>query len=290
MHKRSWLVSLFAFAAALAFAGQAAAQVRVDVGGRANENAREGGKVDVAHSFRSSHIIGMRVKNKDGKDIGKIEDLVIGLAKGDIRYAALSFGGFAGFGTKLFAVPWQAMTFRFGENDRHFVFDVTEDQLKNAPGFDHNNWPNVADQKWATSVDKYYKVDRNADHPAGGNTTYDDAYRVSTIKGMKVRNPDNKDLGYIDELVFDIKAGKVNYAALSYGSFAGLGGKLFAVPFHAFKFHHDGDNKFFVLNISEDKLKGAPGFDSNHWPDMADPNWSRDVDRYYEDVRTAAKP
>jgi sporulation protein YlmC with PRC-barrel domain len=160
MHKTNWLVTLFAFAAAAVLAGPAAAQVRVEVGGRANEGAREGGKVDVAHSFRSSHIIGMRVKNKEGKDIGKIEDLVIGLAKGEIRYAALSFGGFAGFGTKYFAVPWQAMTFRFGENDRHFVFDVTEDQLKDAPGFDRNNWPNVADQHWATSVDKFYKLDR----------------------------------------------------------------------------------------------------------------------------------
>jgi len=286
MHKRIWLAMLMAFASVLAFAGTLPGQVRVEIGGRANETGREGAKVDVAHSFRSSHIIGMRVHNKDGKDIGKIEDLVIGLAKGDIRYAALSFGGFAGIGTKYFAVPWEAMTFRFGEKDRHFVFDVTEEQLKNAPGFDTSNWPNVADPKWSTSVDKYYKVERSA----GGNVTYDDAYRVSTIKGMKVRNEAGKDLGYIDELVFDIRSGKVNYAALAYGSFAGLGGKLFAVPFHAFKFHHDADNRFFVLNISEDKLKAAPGFDSNKWPDTADPNWSRDVDRYYEDVRTAAKP
>jgi len=288
MHKRNWLVMLFAFASALAFVGTLPGQVRVEVGGRVNEGTREGGKVDVARSFRSSHIIGMRVRNKDGKDIGKIEDLVIGLSKGEIRYAALSFGGFAGFGTKYFAVPWQAMTFRFGENDRHFVFDVTEDQLKNAPGFDSNHWPNVADPKWSTSVDTHYKIDRS--QRDAGNVSYDDAYRVSTIKGMKVRNESNKDLGYIDELVFDITKGQVNYAALSYGSFAGLGGKLFAVPFQAFKFHHDGDNRFFVLNISEDKLKAAPGFDTNKWPDTADPNWSRDVDRYYEDIRTAAKP
>src|SRR5687768_3742813 len=70
-------------------------------------------KVEVATSFRSSELIGMEVRDRTGKDLGKIEDLVVELNSGDIRYAALSFGGFAGFGDKLFAVPWQSMTFKF---------------------------------------------------------------------------------------------------------------------------------------------------------------------------------
>jgi sporulation protein YlmC with PRC-barrel domain len=279
MQRTIWWAAVVAIGAFLA--APLAAQVRVDV----TREGNSGTKVDVTQSFRSSHLIGMRVKNKEGKDIGRIDDLVIGLGKGDIRYAALSFGGFAGIGTKLFAVPWQAMTFHFGEKDRYFVFDVTEEQLKSAPGFDSNNWPNVGDAKWSTSIDKHYKIERET--AKDGNIAVDDAYRVSTLKGMKVRNDQGKDLGHVDELVFDVKGGEVNYVALSFGSFAGLGGKLFAIPFQAFRFHHAANDRFLVLNVSEEKLKAAPGFDSSHWPDTADPSWSRDVDKYYEDLRTA---
>lgn len=275
----------WALAAAALLTAPVTAQERESGAGRKAAQ----GQVAVARSFRSSQLVGMRVRDKAGKDIGNINDLVIGLDQGDIRYAALSFGGFAGIGTKLFAVPWQAMTFHFGERDRYFVFDVTEEQLKNAPGFDSNQWPNFGDAKWTSSVDKHYKVEREVERAAAGNVAVDDAYRVSTIKSMKVKNEAGRGLGHIEELVFDITTGKVNYAALSFGSFAGIGGKLFAVPFQAFKFHQAANDRYLVLNISEEKLKNAPGFDSSHWPNTADPSWSRDVDRFYEEFRTARK-
>ena len=248
--------------------------------------AGAGTKVEVPMTVRSSHLIGMRVRNKENKDVGAIDDLVVSLGSGKIRYAALSFGGFAGLGTKLFAVPWEALTFKFGEKDRYLVFDVDADDLKNAPGFDKSNWPNVGDASWASSVDKYYKIDRTAasagEKKVGENITYDDAYRVSTIKNMEVRNGAGRDIGNISELVFNLKDGNISYAALSFGSIAGLGGKLFAVPFSAFKLQHAANDRHLVLNISEEKLKAAPGFDTNHWPNTADADWSRDIDKYYD--------
>src|SRR5688572_7394763 len=62
--------------------------------------AGEKGKVVIATNFRSSELIGMPVRNRAGKDVGKIEDFVVELNSGDVRYAAVSFGGFAGFGNK----------------------------------------------------------------------------------------------------------------------------------------------------------------------------------------------
>lgn len=251
--------------------------------------ARDGAKVEVPMTIRSSHLIGMRVRNKENKDVGSIDDVVVSLGSGKIRYAALSFGGFAGLGNKLFAVPWEALTFKFGEKDHYLLFDVNEDDLKNAPGFDKNNWPNFGDSSFTTSVDKHYKTERSADQTARatnvtqpqGNVAVDDAYRVSTLKNMDVRDASNRDIGNVSELVFNLKDGTISYAALSFGSIAGLGGKLFALPFHAFKVNHTANDRYLVLNVSEEKLRAAPGFDSNHWPNTADPNWSREIDQYY---------
>ena len=51
-------------------------------------------------------------------------------------------------------------------------------------------------------------------------------------------------------------SGRVSYAVLSFGSFMGIGGKLFAVPWEALKL--DTANKRFVLDVNKDRLQGAP--------------------------------
>ena len=63
------------------------------------------------------------------------------------------------------------------------------------------------------------------------------------------------------------------------GGFLGIGSKLFAIPWNALTL--DAKEKRFVLNVEKDRLKGAPGFDKNHWPDMADQSWARTIHSYY---------
>jgi hypothetical protein len=43
----------------------------------------------------------------------------------------------------------------------------------------------------------------------------------------------------------------------------------------------DKEYKRFVLDVDIDRLKSAPGFDKDHWPDMADAAWARDINDYY---------
>jgi hypothetical protein len=71
----------------------------------------------------------------------------------------------------------------------------------------------------------------------------------------------------------------VAYAVLSFGGFLGMGEKLFAVPWSALTL--DTVNKRFVLDASKERLESAPGFDKDHWPDMADTTWAKEVHDYY---------
>ena len=64
---------------------------------------------DIPLFLTSRTITGDKVINMAGEHLGKIEDLMIDLGNGRIAYAVLSFGGFLGFGNKLFAVPWEAL-------------------------------------------------------------------------------------------------------------------------------------------------------------------------------------
>lgn len=102
---------------------------------------------------------------------------------------------------------------------------------------------------------------------------------ADTLVGNDVFNHKGEDLGDIKEIMLDMRSGIVGYAVLSFGGFLGMGEKLFAVPWNALIL--DTENKRFVLNVEKDRLKGAPGFDKNHWPDMADQSWARTIHSYY---------
>ena len=83
----------------------------------------------------STDMIGKLVKNLNGKNVGKIKDLVISWrSDGYIEYAVLSTDGFWGLEDEYsIAVPWGALT--PSDNKEHFVLNVKEEHLKDAPWF-----------------------------------------------------------------------------------------------------------------------------------------------------------
>lgn len=103
---------------------------------------------------------------------------------------------------------------------------------------------------------------------------------ASTLIGDNVQNAAGEDLGKIEEFMIDLDTGQVAYAVLSFGGFMGMGEKFFAVPWRSL--HLDTDRKVFILNVDKDRLKNAPGFDKNHWPDMANREWGRTIYSYYD--------
>ncbi|HEX2531568.1 MAG TPA: PRC-barrel domain-containing protein [Burkholderiaceae bacterium] len=108
------------------------------------------------HVMAADTLQGDKVVNMSGEDLGKIEDIMLDVPSGRIAYAVLSFGGIMGMGDKLFAIPWSALTM---DTDREcFVLDIDKDRLKNAPGFDKDHWPSMADPTWASNVYNYYHM------------------------------------------------------------------------------------------------------------------------------------
>lgn len=106
---------------------------------------------------------------------------------------------------------------------------------------------------------------------------------ADTLKGEDVRSPAGDVLGKITHIMLDVTQGTIAYAVLSFGSFLGMGEKLFAIPWHSMAM--DVENQWFVLNVDRERLKNAPGFDKDRWPSMANPAWAAEVQGYYGPVR-----
>ena len=105
-------------------------------------------------THRASKIIGTDVRNTQGEALGDIKELVIDPRTGELSYAVVSFGGVLGMGDKLFAVPWKAL--QLDSKDYTFVLDVRKERLRNAPGFDPDRWPDMANAQWNTAVHRFY--------------------------------------------------------------------------------------------------------------------------------------
>ena len=107
-----------------------------------------------AMTHRASKIIGTEVRNPDGEHIGEIKEIVLDPRSGNVAYAVVSFGGILGIGDKLFAVPWKAL--KLDNEDNTFMLNVEKERLRNAPGFDPDRWPDMANVQWNTDVHKFY--------------------------------------------------------------------------------------------------------------------------------------
>jgi len=106
------------------------------------------------HFMAADTLTKEKVVNEAGEVLGEIKHIMLDVTNGLIAYAVLSFGGFLGLGDKLFAVPWTALA--LDVENKWFVLNIDKKKLRDAPGFDKDHWPVMADPAWASQVRAYY--------------------------------------------------------------------------------------------------------------------------------------
>jgi hypothetical protein len=99
-------------------------------------------------------LIGNNVSNHLDESLGEIKEIMLDMRNGKIAYAVLAFGDFLGLGGKLFAVPWNALT--LDTENKCFKLSIEKSRLESAPGFDKDDWPDMADHLWADKIHSYY--------------------------------------------------------------------------------------------------------------------------------------
>ena len=174
----------------------------------------------VTRIIKISEVIGMTVETPQGDNIGEIQDVVMDPSDGNVAYAVLAAGGFLGLGEKFFAIPWRAFQAQADDDDEKgdidkLTLNVDKDRMQNAPGFDKDNWPDMANQEWGQTVHTYYdqqdywkqrQAMRQDGHDTMGKTsTLSDQASISAtveqVRGNKV------ELQVPQDVVKDLQAG-----------------------------------------------------------------------------------
>lgn len=103
---------------------------------------------------------------------------------------------------------------------------------------------------------------------------------ATTLTGTSVQNLQGEDIGNIKDLLIDLETGQVLYTVLSFGGFMGIGDDYFAIPLEALIFS-DKEEDLVKIDIDEETLENAPGFDKNNWPMQPDDDFVHSVYDYY---------
>jgi sporulation protein YlmC with PRC-barrel domain len=91
---------------------------------------------------------------------------------------------------------------------------------------------------------------------------------TSRLKRYDVVNKQGQDMGQVQTFVVDMVVGRIAFVVVSFEGFLGISDKWFAMPWELLSW--STDNKKFILDMSKETLREAPGMDKNSWPDNID--------------------
>ena len=104
-------------------------------------------------TISSSKVEGTAVYSLSGDKLGSIDDLVIDKISGQVRYAALEFGGFLGLGSDRYPVPWDQLKYDTVKDG--YVVAIDKAQLQRAPRYAMDEAPTFNDE-YGRKVYDYY--------------------------------------------------------------------------------------------------------------------------------------
>lgn len=219
-------------------------------------------------AVRANRVIGMNVRNEKGENLGEIEDLIVNMNTGDVRYAILSFDPGIFREDKLFAVPPTEL--QIAQDRNHVVYRMNKAQLEqaaiNRPDWNMNY---VYDRSRIAGLDGVWGVQQ----PTQGAV----AHRASDLLGKDIRSRTGEEIGEVEELVINMANGKVHYAVMDFDVGWTTPDKRVIVPLQSFT---GAGRDELVLDVDRQKVQALKDFTQDRYGNLSDRNWLVDVDRY----------
>jgi hypothetical protein len=99
------------------------------------------------------------------------------------------------------------------------------------------------------------------------------------VEGTPVYRPSGERVGQIERVMIDKMSGKVAYAVMSFGGFMGIGEDYYPLPWSLLAF--DPKLGGYVIDITQEQLKGAPKYSKHETWDWSDHERGKKIYNYY---------
>jgi sporulation protein YlmC with PRC-barrel domain len=237
----------------------------------ADNPTKEGKKENADVLYKASQLEGTALLNEKNESCGTVRDVVIDPMGDKVIYLDVGYGGTARIGEKHFAVPFDCVSLKQRPDKKDNVLSVVADKsyFDNNPGFDTKNYPTMGDKSFYGHPGQPKEpVIKEAAERVTGKEQARHVFRASTLRNLKVRNPQNEDLGRCADLVIQMKDGSIAYAIVAYGGTVRIGDKYFAVDVKNLTLNSADkpSNMTFTLDVPKSELDNNPGFDKNTLP------------------------
>jgi hyperosmotically inducible protein len=232
-------------------------------------------------AVKSTDIIGMTVKSREGEPLGKVEDIAVDIESGRIVQIILSSD------KSYKAVP--PAVIRHESANKFLLLDADKERIAAAPHIDVTNWGVINDTDHLSQVYRSFGQENVFNfietHGTGQYAMIPLArlghvQKASKLIGVSVKNLQVETLGEVENMVLDLASGRVLAVIVSSGGFLGIGEELSAIPPTSLRFTKDWET--LQLDISKDSLKEAPHFKASEWPDFAKSSVSGGVYQAYK--------
>jgi sporulation protein YlmC with PRC-barrel domain len=95
--------------------------------------------------------------------------------------------------------------------------------------------------------------------------------KSSDIVGATVKNPNDEDLGEVQDFIVDRGSGKIRFAVIRSGAFLGIGGKSFAVPYNQLEW--TPNTKSYFARMTREQIDRQVEFTPEDWNTLEETTW-----------------
>jgi sporulation protein YlmC with PRC-barrel domain len=225
----------------------------------------------------ASSLLDYDLTNLNGENMGEIEDLLLNMQSGQVRYATIEYGGVLDIGDREIAVPLNALNWN---SAGQLGMMVDEQQLANYPELGEG-WADASDPTWDDEVFNFWNeqgVEQAMnDEDAGGVTVW----------ASDIVNTGIQDLGFgggmLNDLLIDPQQGRVQYAVVRYEPGL-LENELVAVPIDALNWQNVQNGEVaWADGIDQGVIEQAPPFAPDALSgDVIDQSWDDEFAGYWE--------
>ncbi len=215
------------------------------------------GRLDQVQSLAS--MVGKKVHDLNDHSVGKLQDVLLDLPRGEILAAVISPGGSG-------VIPVPPATFRAASKDTILV-NADQKLFQTAPRLSQA-------QNGQTGSELSQAYQHFKQQPPEAQALVSGA----VLTGKPVLGSGNETLGQVQDVSIDLPMGRILYVTIQPASGRGTEGKLFLAPPAAFKWDSSGK---LSLPASREKFVAGPYFQKAFSTDLIEPELMKSIYAYY---------
>lgn len=250
-----------------------------------------------------SELLGYKVTNARGQQLGQVEDLIMGRQSHNLLYAVVTLENLPGSGDELIPAPLAMMNIDPAE--KALIFNVTDPVIAAAaPRFSRDNWPDLSQEGWGEDWWRFWngsaavmavppaaptpvltpdEAENLAGEPIiveGPPGVGEPGIRLSELLAYDIVNAQGQKLGQVDDLMMEIETRRVTYVIPAFDAAVAVEAELVPIPWQVLEL--EAGNQTLALEASGQALQNAPGFARTAGaPDTTEPDWDAAIRAYW---------